>query len=96
MAVPGSVWRPVLRCCGAFPLDKACQMTLGDLAVAVEGVPDTLPEPMRPMASSICDAFLSAARRLMELGLDYLTLDRAASTLSTGERQRMAAARGGA
>ena len=29
----------------------------------------------------------------MELGLDYLTLDRAASTLSTGERQRMQLAR---
>ena len=29
----------------------------------------------------------------MELGLGYLTLDRAASTLSTGERQRMQLAR---
>ena len=28
-------------------------------------------------------------KRLMDLGLSYLTLDRAASTLSTGERQRM-------
>ncbi len=81
---------PLLR---GIPLDKACQMTLADLVVWVEGVPDTLPEPMRPMACSICDAFLSAARRLMELGLDYLTLDRAASTLSTGERQRMQLAR---
>ncbi|MFQ7320288.1 MAG: hypothetical protein ACLROS_04880 [Faecalibacterium sp.] len=81
---------PLLR---GIPLDKACQMTLADLVVWVEGVPDTLPEPMRPMAYSICDAFLSAARRLMELGLDYLTLDRAASTLSTGERQRMQLAR---
>lgn len=81
---------PLLR---GIPLDKACQMTLADLVVWVKGVPDTLPEPMRPMACSICDAFLSAARRLMELGLDYLTLDRAASTLSTGERQRMQLAR---
>ena len=45
------------------------------------------------MAERICESFRDAARRLMELGLDYLTLDRAASTLSTGERQRMQLAR---
>ena len=74
-------------------LDEACKMTLSDLADWVEGVPGSLPEEMRPMAESICDSFRTAARRLMELGLGYLTLDRAASTLSTGERQRMQLAR---
>ena len=59
----------------------------------MEGVPASLPEEMRPMAESIRDAFRSAAKRLMDLGLSYLTLDRAASTLSTGERQRMQLAR---
>ena len=48
---------------------------------------------MVPMAESICDSFQTAAKRLMELGLGYLSLDRAASTLSTGERQRMQLAR---
>ena len=74
-------------------LDKACQMSLTTLVKWVEGIPDTLPEPMRPMAGAICESFRAVARRLMELGLGYLTLDRAASTLSTGERQRMQLAR---
>ncbi len=74
-------------------LAQACEMTLADLCDWVEGVPDSLPEEMRPMARSIRDSFRGASRRLMDLGLSYLTLDRSASTLSTGERQRMQLAR---
>ena len=74
-------------------LDEACAMTLDQLVDWVRGVPGSLPEDMRPMAESICEAFQSTAKRLMDLGLGYLTLDRAASTLSTGERQRIQLAR---
>lgn len=74
-------------------LADACKMTLSDLVDWVGGVPGSLPEEMRPMAQSICDSFLHSARRLMDLGLSYLTLDRESSTLSTGERQRMQLAR---
>ena len=74
-------------------LDETCTMTLEDLVDWVRGVPESLPEDMRPMAESICDAFQGTAKRLMDLGLGYLTLDRSASTLSTGERQRMQLAR---
>ena len=74
-------------------LDEACTMTLSKLVSWVQGVPGSLPEEMRPMAESICEAFQSTAKRLMDLGLGYLTLDRSASTLSTGERQRMQLAR---
>ena len=74
-------------------LDKACQMTLAQLTDWVVGVPDSLPEEMRPMARNICESFQTVAARLLSLGLSYLTLDRAASTLSTGERQRMQLAR---
>ena len=73
-------------------LAGACRMTLSQAKEWVKGVPRSMPEEMRPMAESICESFL-AARRLLDLGLGYLTLDRAASTLSTGERQRMQLAR---
>ncbi|MDO5778761.1 MAG: excinuclease ABC subunit UvrA [Eubacteriales bacterium] len=74
-------------------LADACTMPLAELTQWVDGVPASLPAEMRPMAVSICESFRTAARRLMDLGLDYLSLDRAASTLSTGERQRMQLAR---
>ena len=74
-------------------LAEATSMTLGDLMVWVSEVPSEMPEHMRPMAESICGQFLATGRRLMDLGLDYLSLDRAGSTLSTGERQRVQLAR---
>ena len=74
-------------------LNEACAMTLCELVEWVNHVPESLPEEMRPMAQSICEAFESTAKRLMDLGLGYLTLDRSAATLSTGERQRMQLAR---
>ena len=74
-------------------LDEACRMTLTELTGWVNGVPGTLPPEMHPMAASICESFQTAAKRLMDLGLGYLMLDRASSTLSTGERQRMQLAR---
>ena len=74
-------------------LADVCRMTLSELSEWVKGVPASLPKEMQPMAESICDSLQGAAKRLTDLGLSYLTLDRAASTLSTGERQRMQLAR---
>ena len=81
---------PKLR---GISLDEICKMTLSDAIEWVKGVPNALPQEMQPMGQSICDSFFTVAKRLTDLGLGYLTLDRAASTLSTGERQRMQLAR---
>ena len=81
---------PLLR---GISLDKAAAMTLAEAEEWVRGVPASLPAPMRPMAERICESFHDTSRRLLELGLSYLSLDRAASTLSTGERQRVQLAR---
>lgn len=74
-------------------LAEASAMTLSELIPWVKGVPDSLPKELRPMAVNICESFLDTSKRLMDLGLSYLSLDRAASTLSTGERQRVQLAR---
>ena len=81
---------PKLR---GISLDEVCTMTLSELVDWVRGIPTSLPEEMKPMAESICETFESMAKRLIDLGLGYLTLDRSAATLSTGERQRMQLAR---
>lgn len=74
-------------------LDAVCTLPLSELIEWVSGVPDSLPQEMRPMAENICEAFHHTAKRLVDLGLSYLSLDRASSTLSTGERQRTQLAR---
>ncbi len=81
---------PLLR---GLSLDKVCQMSLSELEEWVNGVPDSMPSDMKQMAENICEAFHDTSRRLLDLGLGYLTLDRPTSTLSTGERQRTQLAR---
>ena len=74
-------------------LAEASAMTLDAAVDWVRGVPGSIGADMRPMATNICESFLDVARRLLELGLGYLALDRAGATLSTGERQRVQLAR---
>lgn len=80
------------RLCGKN-LAEVSQMTLDALVPWVQAVPEQMPANMREMAETICDTFLHTAKRLLDLGLGYLALDRASSTLSTGERQRVQLAR---
>ena len=81
---------PLLK---GLSLDRVCQMSLSELEEWVNGVPDSMPSDMKQMAENICEAFHDTSRRLLDLGLGYLTLDRPTSTLSTGERQRTQLAR---
>ena len=81
---------PLLR---GISIAEASKMTLSEAEEWVRGVPASLPEEMRPMAERVCESFHDTSRRLLELGLGYIGLDRAASTLSTGERQRTQLAR---
>ncbi|MBW3088435.1 excinuclease ABC subunit UvrA [Bifidobacterium sp. 82T24] len=78
---------------GDVNLAQATAMTLDDAVAWVRSVPATMPDDMRRMATNIGESFLDVAKRLLELGLGYLSLDRAGSTLSTGERQRVQLAR---
>ena len=78
--------------CG-ITLGEGAAMTLDALIPWVKAVPASMPEELRDMAESICGQFLHTARRLTDLGLGYLSLDRAGDTLSTGERQRVQLAR---
>lgn len=74
-------------------LDEISSLTLDDTLSWVKRVPESLPDTMQPMAKRIVDTYVATAKRLLELGLGYLSLDRAGSTLSTGERQRVQLAR---
>ncbi len=78
--------------CG-INLAQATAMTLDEAVAWVRGVPETMTPDMRQMAANIGESFLDTAKRLLELGLGYLSLDRAGATLSTGERQRVQLAR---
>ncbi len=77
-----------VRLCG-MTLPEICSMSLGEMVDWVSGLPGRLPAEMSDMATVLSDEFLNMSTRLLQLGLGYLSLDRAGSTLSTGERQRV-------
>ncbi|MDD7581802.1 excinuclease ABC subunit UvrA [Corynebacterium sp. 32222D000AT] len=78
---------------GERNLADVTAMSLDDVLAWAQGVPAEVPQEMQDMAGALVDTLTGMARRLVELGLGYLSLDRAGSTLSMGERQRVQLAR---
>ena len=74
-------------------LGDVTRMTLDELEAWMPGVSALVPDAMRPMAERIVAEMAEPIERLKQLGLGYLSLDRASATLSTGERQRVQLAR---
>ncbi|EJF41452.1 ABC transporter, ATP-binding protein [Schaalia georgiae F0490] len=74
-------------------LGQASRLTLSGLREWVARVPGLVPAEVAPMARVIVDEMAEPMERLTDLGLSYLSLDRASSTLSNGERQRVQLAR---
>ena len=75
-------------------LADATALTLDELAEWVPSVPGKMPAgEMQAMAEAVVAEMVEPIARLQQLGVGYLSLNRASSTLSTGERQRVQLAR---
>ena len=74
---------------GGINLSTACEMNLQELVLWIPKVIEGLPREMQPMAEAIAEEFMDNANILLDLGLSYISLDRPANTLSTGELQRV-------
>jgi excinuclease ABC subunit A len=74
---------------GGRNLAEISALTLGELRGFVAGLPAGLPDELSRMTTGLLAEVNGGLRPLLDVGLDYLTLDRAGASLSTGERQRI-------
>ncbi|GAA3966129.1 excinuclease ABC subunit UvrA [Gordonia caeni] len=78
---------------GGRDLADITALALHDVVDWAPTVVEAVPAELQPMAEALIATLLGMSRRLTELGLGYLALNRAGATLSTGERQRVQLAR---
>ncbi|WEV70828.1 AAA family ATPase [Lactobacillus sp. ESL0785] len=68
---------------------EAEQLTLGQLDKYMQEILIALPANMQALAQDLTGELMHQVKPLLKLGLDYLSLERQASSLSTGELQRI-------
>lgn len=68
---------------------EAEKLTLGELEHYMDKILAGLPQDMQDLAANLTGELLHQVKPLLKLGLDYLSIDRQASSLSTGELQRI-------
>ncbi|MGM0605679.1 MAG: excinuclease ABC subunit UvrA [Halobacteriota archaeon] len=71
------------------PITEVNRMSIGDAKAHFEGMESTLSKRDRTIAEEILKEIRARLGFMEEVGLEYLTLDREASTLSGGESQRI-------
>ncbi len=68
---------------------EVASMPIGELVPWINGLSKALGERERTIAKAVIKEISERAGFLVDVGLDYLTVDRAATTLSGGEAQRI-------
>jgi excinuclease ABC subunit A len=71
------------------PITEVSRMSIGDARRHFEGMEEALSDRDRTIAEEILKEIRARLGFMEEVGLEYLTLDREASTLSGGESQRI-------
>ena len=74
---------------GGRNIAEISALLLDELREFAAGLPSELPAELERMTTGLLSELNGTLTPLLDVGLRYLTLDRAGASLSTGERQRI-------